>query len=153
MIIILLIVILLVFLILRFRHHNSETTFFQDLFKVVTLKVLDYFCKGTPTKVVMLYLKSSCFLYGGMSLTYPIIRAGIECNTNNSFGKLFLEFQWDTIGSTSSYLFLVCNTIVVIFYFWKYRSDDVVDVINRIFRRVEKIEAQNNKLLSNEWWI
>ena len=150
MIIILLIVILLVFLILRFRHHNSETTFFQDLFKVVTLKVLDYFCKGTPSKVVMLYLKSSCFLYGGMSLTYPIIRAGIECNTNNSFGKLFLEFQWDTIGSTSSYLFLVCNTIVVIFYFWKYRSDDVVDVINRIFRRVEKIEAQNNKLLSND---
>lgn len=150
MIIILLIVILLVFLILRFRHRNSEITFLQDLFKVVTLKVVDYFCKGTPTKVVMLYLKISCYLYGGMSLTYPIIRAGIECDTNNSFGKLFLEFQWDSIGSTSSYLFLVCNTIVVIFYFWKYRSDDVVDVINRIFRRVEKIEVQNNKLLSND---
>lgn len=150
MIIIFLIVILLVFLILRFRHRNSEITFLQDLLKAVTLKVVDYFYKGTPTKVVMLYLKSSCLLYGGMSLTYPIIRAGIECNTNNSFGKLFLEFQWDSIGITSSYLFLVCNTLVVIFYFWKYRSDDVVDVLNNIFHRAEKIEGQNIKLLSND---
>ena len=44
----------------------------------------------------MLYLKTSCFLYGGISLAYPIIRAGLEYDKQNNFGKLFLEFQWDS---------------------------------------------------------
>lgn len=150
MIVILLIIIGIVLSILRIRHRKSDISFWQDLIRVVTLKVVDYFCKGTPTKVVMLYLKASCCLYGGISLTYPIIRAGIESDGNNSFGKLFLEFQWDSIGSTSSYIFLICNTLVVIFYFWRYRSDDVVDAVNRILHRIGKIEKQNEELLSND---
>lgn len=125
-------------------------SFWQDLLRTVTLKVTDYFCKGTPTKVVMLYLKTSCFLYGGISLTYPIIRAGLEYDNENSFGKLFLEFQWDSFGSTSSYIFLIINSLVVIFYFWRYRSDDVVEAINKILHRTKNIEQQNEQLLSND---
>lgn len=150
MIVVLLILIGIVLSILRFRHRSNDISFWQDLVKVVTLKVVDYFCKGTPTKIVMLFLKSSCCLYGGMSLTYPVIRAGIECDENNSFGKLFLEFQWDSIGSTSSYLFLICNTIVVILYFWRYRGDDVAAAVNKILHKAGNIEKQNEELLSND---
>lgn len=97
------IILFIIVLILRYRHRNKNVSFWQDLLRAVTLKVTDYFCKGTPTKVVMLYLKTSCFLYGGISLAYPIIRAGLEYDKQNNFGKLFLEFQWDSFGSISSY--------------------------------------------------
>lgn len=150
MTIIWLIILVIIVVLLRRLHADKNVSFGQDLFRVVTLKVVDYFCKGTPTKVIMLYLKTSCILYGGISFTYPIIRAGLECNKQNSFGKLFLEFQWDSFGSTASYIFLIFNSVVVIFYFWRYRSDDVVELITNIFHRTDNIEKQNNLLLSND---
>lgn len=144
------IILFIIFSILRFRHRNQDVSFWQDLLRVVTLKVTDYFCKGTPTKVVMLYLKTSCILYGGASLAYPIIRAVLEYDKQNGFGKLFLEFQWDSFGSASSYIFLIINSLVVIFYFWRYRSDDVTETIKKILHRTKNIEKQNEQLLSND---
>lgn len=150
MTIIWLIILFIIVVILRYRHRNRDVSFWQDLLRVVTLKVTDYFCKGTPTKVVMLYLRTSCILYGGASLTYPIIRAGLEYDKQNSFGKLFLEFQWDSFGSVSSCIFLIINSLVVIFYFWRYRSDDVTEAIKKILHRTKNIEQQNEQLLSND---
>lgn len=144
------VILFIIILILRYRHRNKDVSFWQDLLRTITLKVTDYFCKGTPTKVVMLYLKTSCFLYGGISLAYPIIRAGLEYDKQNNFGKLFLEFQWDSFGSTSSYIFLTINSLVVIFYFWRYRSDDVAEAIKKILHRTKNIEQQNEQLLSND---
>ena len=144
------IILFIIVLILRYRHRNKDVSFWQDLLRAVTLKVTDYFCKGTPTKVVMLYLKTSCFLYGGISLAYPIIRAGLEYDKQNNFGKLFLEFQWDSFGSTSSYIFLILNSFVVIFYFLRYRSDDIAEAIKKILHRTKNIEQQNEQLLSND---
>lgn len=150
MTIIWLIILFIIVVILRYRHRNRDVSFWQDLLRVVTLKVTDYFCKGTPTKVVMLYLRTSCILYGGASLTYPIIRAGLEYDKQNSFGKLLLEFQWDSFGSVSSCIFLIINSLVVIFYFWRYRSDDVTEAIKKILHRTKNIEQQNEQLLSND---
>lgn len=150
MTIIWIVILFIIILILRHRHRNKDVSFWQDLFRVITLKVTDYFCKGTPTKIVMLYLKTSCILYGGVSLTYPIIRAGIEYDKHNSFGKLFLEFQWDSFGSTSSCIFLIINSFVVLFYFWRYRSDDVTEAIKKILHHTKNIEQQNNQILSND---
>ena len=150
MTIIWIVILFIIILILRYRHHNKDVSFWQDLFRVVTLKVIDFFCKGTPTKVIMLYLKTSCFLYGGISLAYPIIRAGLEYDKQNDFGKLFFEFQWDSFGSTSSCIFLIFNSLVVIFYFVRYRSDDVTETIKKILHRTKNLEQQNEQLLSND---
>ena len=48
------------------------------MFRVISLKVTDYFCKGTPTKVVMLFLRIVAGMYSAAAIAYPFIRAGVN---------------------------------------------------------------------------
>lgn len=71
------------------KQSKQDTSAWEKLFEVISLRVTDYFCKGTPTKVVMYFLRGVFGLYEVSAFTYPTVRAGIECSKKLDFGLCF----------------------------------------------------------------
>lgn len=127
-------------LILHFKGKSNDDSFWRNLFKVVTLKITDYYCKDTPTKAVMAFMKFVGILYEGSALSYPIIRAVVNQNAEMGFWSLFLEFQWDTVSSTMTYVFIGCVALVLISYFICYRNE------KRLDKTLEEVKDGNDKI-------
>lgn len=156
---IILLIIAIIILIVK-----DKDSFFKNLFKVVTLKITDYYCKGTKTKVVMTYMKVVGLLYEGSAIGYPIIKAGVNCNQEKGFWSLFIEYQWDSVSSVMTYLFLGSVTIVVLVYLFfdrnddnvintltevKKRNDNILSGVVRVHTHVESVDAKLDAVLSN----
>lgn len=156
---IILLIIAIIILIVK-----DKDSFLKNLFKVVTLKITDYYCKGTKTKVVMTYMKVVGLLYEGSAIGYPIIKAGVNCNQEKGFWSLFIEYQWDSVSSVMTYLFLGSVTIVVLVYLFfdrnddnvintltevKKRNDNILSGVVRVHTHVESVDAKLDAVLSN----
>ena len=96
MIIIVVILLIISVFILRMKHRKQSVSFWEDLFRVISLKVTDYFCKGTPTRVVMLFLRVVAGMYSATAIACPLIRAGVNMSGEKDYWDLFVEFQWDS---------------------------------------------------------
>ena len=142
MIIIALIISLISLFVLRSKQDEQELSFWKDLFSAITLKVTNFYCKGTPTKVVMMFFRVIVILYEGTACVCPIVRAWVGSSDTNGFWSLFIQFQYDSVSSTMTYIFLGCCFVAVIVYLFTYRYEDdiekkVTDLLSGI-RRVEE---------------
>ena len=126
MVIIAILLIISVF-ILRIKHRNKDVSFWEDLFRVISLKVTDYFCKGTPTKVVMLFLRIVSGMYSATAIAYPFIRAGVNMSGEKNYWDLYVEFQWDFVSQIMTYTFLGGVTLVVLAYLLLYKNEDKIE--------------------------
>lgn len=137
------IILIIALVVLRLKERDGNNTFWRDLFKIVTLKITDYYCKSTPTKVVMMFMKVVCLLFESSAVSYPIIRAFIQSNQEKGFWSLFLEFQWDSVSSTMVYVFLASVVIVVVAFLICYRND------HKLNKALTDITEDNKKVLSS----
>lgn len=124
------------------KKRNGGDTFWNELFKVVTLKITDYYCKGSPTKVVMFFMKVICILFELTAIGYPTIKAAISQNEEKGFWSLFIEFQWDTMSNVMTISFLFSVVIVVIVYLICNKKED------KIINFYPKVIDGNIKILS-----
>lgn len=141
---------LISFFILRSKQDKQELSFWKDLFSALTLKVTNFYCKGTPTKVVMMFLRVILILYEGTAFTCPIIRASIGCSETNGFWKLFVQFQYDSVSRTTTYIFLGCSFVVVIVYLITYRyEDDIEKKLADLLSSTKRVEDHTARIESN----
>ena len=133
------------------KQSKQDTSAWEKLFEVISLKVTDYFCKGTPTKVVMFFLRGVFGLYEVSAFTYPTVRAGIECSKETGFWTLFLSFQFDVVSKELTYIFLVCITVVVVIYLIVYRNEDkIVEKINSLDFHIKDMSKKVDSAYNQE---
>lgn len=143
MTIICIILLVIVAVIFWKKQSKQDTSAWEKMFEVISLKVTDYFCKGTPTKVVMLFLRGVFGLYEVSAFTYPTVRAGIECSKETGFWTLFLSFQFDVVSKVLTYTFLGCITLVVVVYLIVYRNEDkIVEILNSLDSNVKNMSKK-----------
>ena len=141
MTIIIVILLIISVFILRMKHRNQDVSFWEDLFRIIALKVTDYFCKGTPTKVVMLFLRIVAGMYSATAIAYPLIRAGVNMSGEKNFWDCYVEFQWDSVSEIVTYTFLGCVTIVVVIYLLMCKNEDkIVEFFRKVFNRFDHID-------------
>ena len=149
MTIIIVILLIISVFILRMKHRNKDVSFWEDLFRIISLKVTDYFCKGTPTKVVMLFLRIVAVMYGSAAIAYPLIRAGINISGEKNYWDLYVEFQWDSVSQIVTYTFLGCVTIVVVIYLLMCKNEDkIVGFFRKVFNRFDRIDETLDNIKS-----
>ena len=124
-----------------FLYHNKNTegngSFWRNLYATISLKVVDYFCKGTPTKVVMVFLRGAFGVYTVASVSYPTVKALYICDGAKEFFEILLS--WDDVNWNFTLLFLVIISAVVIAYLIcnKYESkairhiEQTTDTVNK----------------------
>lgn len=126
---------LILFLISFFWFRSkskSEKESWKDLFSAISMKVTDFYCKGTPTKIVMGFLKLEMILFEAIAFGMPIIRAAIT-KGDKGFWQLFCEFQFDGISVETAKWFLYIAAGVVVLYLFTYRNEDkIVSLFEKI---------------------
>ena len=149
MIIIVVILLIISVFILRMKHRKQSVSFWEDLFRVISLKVTDYFCKGTPTRVVMLFLRVVAGMYSATAIACPLIRAGVNMSGEKDYWDLFVEFQWDSVGKSMTYGFLAAVVLVVVVYLLLYKNEDKIDeYFKKVFKRMDHVDAKIGKVMS-----
>ena len=100
-----------------YQNKKKEETegFWRNLFAIISLKVVDYFCKGTPTKVVMAFLRCAFGIYTAVSVGYPTVKALYTSDGTKDFFEIMLS--WDDVNWTFTLIFMAIIAVVVIAYF------------------------------------
>lgn len=111
--IIIAILLLTSFFLYRSKKKEDEG-FWRDLYAGISLKVVDYLCKGTPTKVVMLFLRGVFGVFNAVMVGYPTIKAIKYSNSEESFFEILLS--WDDVNWVFTLIFIGIVAIVVIVY-------------------------------------
>lgn len=99
------------------KEDYKSQGFWQNLLATIFIKVTDYFCKGTPTKVVMAFLRLASTIYGVMAIGYPLARAGFLCDQQKGYWAVFLELQEDSVSEMTTLIFFGVVALVVVVYF------------------------------------
>lgn len=95
---------------------NKDASYWKEFLTVVSLKVVDYYYKDSPTKVVMLALRTLGLMFELSAIGYPVINAGLSYDKTNGFWNLLMKFQWDSVSSTMCYCYIVAIALIVIVY-------------------------------------
>ena len=162
---ILVVIILLLTSFFLYQNRKTEINggFWRNLFATISLKVVDYFCKGTPTKVVMAFLRGAFGMYTVVSLGYPTVKALYTSDGTKDFFEILLS--WDDVNWTFTFFFLGIIAVVVIAYFIcnRYESktirhiEQTADVINQTTtetsRKLDKVlgllQDKQNKIIQH----
>lgn len=96
------------------RKTQGNDGFWRNLYATISLKVVDYFCKGTPTKVVMAFLRGAFGIYTAVSVGYPTVKALYTSDGTKEFFEILLS--WDDVNWTFTLVFLIIIAAVVIAY-------------------------------------
>ena len=96
------------------RKTQGNDGFWRNLYATISLKVVDYFCKGTPTKVVMAFLRGAFGIYTVVSVGYPTVKALYTSDGTKEFFEILLS--WDDVNWTFTLVFLIIIAAVVIAY-------------------------------------
>lgn len=133
--IIIAILLLTSFFLYRSKKKEDEG-FWKDLYASISLKVVDYYCKGTPTKVVMLFLRGAFGVFSAVTVGYPTIKAIKNSDSEESFFEILLS--WDDVNWIFTLIFIGIIAVVVIAYLIcnKYESK----VLKRIEDKTEVID-------------
>lgn len=146
-IIIVTILLLVSFFLYRSKKKGSNESFWRSLFSTITLKVVDFFCQGTPTKVVMLFLRGAFGIYTAVSIGYPSIKAIKHSNGTESFFEIL--FSWDDLNWIFTLAFLGIVTIVVLAYLIcnKYESKSIKH-IEGLSETIDETTKDSNKKIN-----
>lgn len=113
-IIIFTILLLTSFFLYQNRKTEGNVGFWRNLYATISLKVVDYFCKGTPTKVVMAFLRGAFGIYTAASVGYPTVKALYTSDGTKEFFEILLS--WDDVNWTFTLIFLIIIAAVIIIY-------------------------------------
>lgn len=140
---VLIVTILLLTSFFLYQNKKKEETegFWRNLFAIISLKVVDYYCKGTPTKVVMAFLRGAFGIYTAASLGYPTVKALYTNDGTKEFFEILLS--WDDVNWFFTLIFLIIIAAVVIAYLIcnRYESksirhiEETADTINETYAR------------------
>lgn len=114
---------------------DGDEGFWKSLFASISLKVVDYFCKGTPTKVVMLFLRGAFGVYVAATIGYPTIKAIKHSDNSESYFEILLA--WDDVNWVFTLLFLGIVAIVVVAYLFCNRYES---------KSIRKIESSTERI-------
>lgn len=107
--------------------------FWRDLFSAISMRIVNFYFKGTPTKVVLTFLKLELVLFEAVAFGMPICRA-LFTKSDKGFWSLFLEFQFDSVSWDTIKYFLGAAVVTVVAYFITNRNEDK---ISELFRKIE----------------
>ena len=102
------------FFLYQNRKTEGNAGFWRNLYATISLKVVDYFCKGTPTKVVMAFLRGAFGIYTAASVGYPTVKALYTSDGTKEFFEILLS--WDDVNWTFTLIFLIIIAAVIIIY-------------------------------------
>lgn len=133
--------------------HNNETSNckkWERVLKIISLKVVDYYCKGTSTKALLLFLRLSFELFSSYLFAIPICRLLINFKTNSQNWQLL--FEWNSTDWNVLLLFIVICAIVTIVYFVcnKYDSKKINDIARKTEETFQVVNHNNDKLQKME---
>lgn len=101
------------FFALRSKSEDKEN-WGKRLFEVISLKVTDYYFKGSPAKVTMLFLRFLFGIFETYAIGTPLVRLSTNKAINNSSWEILL--QWSAVDTTVTIVFALLASIVVTVY-------------------------------------
>lgn len=149
MIVVLFIIIIVAFFTLIERGKDEEHSFWKGFFQKITLKVIDYYCKGTPTKVVILTIRGILLMYECVAIGYPLVRAGLKFDGSKNYWSSWLECQWDSVSSTTTYVFLGSIVALCVIYLLTYKNEEKIEELtywikeafHNVFRKLGSLQT------------
>lgn len=115
------ILLLVSFFLYRSKKTGGNEGFWSNLFATISLKVVDYFCKGSSTKIVRLFLRGLFGMYSIAALGYPTIKAFYLASDTKSFWTVLVS--WDGVSTKMTCLFVIAATLVTITYLIFHRNE------------------------------
>ncbi len=126
-------------------RRDEDAPFWKGLVEAISMKVVDYYCKGTPTKIVAIFLRGVFSMYSITGLGYPIIKAFYKGSDAKSFFEILVT--WDGVSTNLTILFVVVSTVVVLVYLILHRHEtQTTKSIIETAERSKKIEALGERI-------
>jgi hypothetical protein len=107
------------------KKNISELSIWKKLLAIITLRVSDYYYKGTPTKLVMFALRGLCWIYGGSMFSLNISRLTLEIKKG---GSISFSLAWGEIDTTLTIIFGALIVLLVSTYLFTYKKGDINDI-------------------------
>lgn len=127
-------------------RRDDDAPFWKKLVRAISLKVVDYYCVGTPTKIVSIFLRGLFSMYSITAFSYPTIKAIRLATDSKSFWSILIT--WDGMSTHMTYFFVIAATVVVLVYLILHRYETrTTKAIMDTDERTKRIEEQNEKLL------
>lgn len=127
-------------------RRDDDAPFWKKLVRAISLKVVDYYCVGTPTKIVSIFLRGLFSMYSIAAFSYPTIKAIRQATDSKSFWSILIT--WDGMSTHMTYFFVIAATVVVLVYLILHRYETrTTKAIMDTDERTKRIEEQNEKLL------
>lgn len=102
-------------------RRDDDAPFWKRLIEAISMKVVDYYCKGTPTKIVAIFLRGIFSMYSIVALGYPTIKAFRQASDTNSFWAVLIS--WDGVSTKMTCMFVLAATVVVLAYLILHRQE------------------------------
>ena len=116
----------------------------QSFFEVITLKVVDHFCTGTPTKVAMLALRVIATCYDFYAVSISFYRLFISFNT----GEVELAVQWsDTDTEVTKYTLLAIVAVALAYFLCHKYEPQIEAMLKSIKVDTKAIKEDTTQLL------
>ena len=104
--------------------HDDDAPVWKRLIEAISMKVVDYYFKGTPTKIVAIFLRGIFSMYSIVALGYPTIKAFRQASDTNSFWAVLIS--WDGVSTRMTCFFMLAATVVVLVYLIMHREEAMV---------------------------
>ncbi len=118
----------------------------KRLFEVISLKVTDYYFKGSPAKVTMFFLRILFGIFETYAIGTPLVRLSTNRAVNSSSWEVLL--QWSAIDTTVTIVFAMLASIVVIVYLIKNKqSSSSEEKLDRIQEDTQELRNSRDVIL------
>lgn len=140
------------------KGDEKEYASWKKLMMAITNGVVRYYYVGTPTKVVMLSLRSVMILFEVAAIGYPLCSAVIHADITNGFFSIFWQCQWDSVSSRMVLWFLAAIVIIVVTYLItrNYETKTEKKILantEKTSEGIDRVEHKIDMLLENQKWM
>lgn len=109
-----------------FKRTANDGPFWKRLFWVISNKVVDYYCKATPGKIILYALRAISAAYALVTIGYPVISI-IFSNKDVS-----VILKWNEVDLVSFYIYagLNCFLAICFLFYNRYGGKKAKKIIN-----------------------
>lgn len=125
------------------KGDGEEYKSWKGTFYRVTLEVVNFILRRTPSKIVMYAISSIVALIELSALSIPFRSAIISYNKGEGFWNVFLSFDFDDVGMPIIIVGIFAILIIVGLYIWKYNF--VSDEDKQILAEASEIKGEVKK--------
>lgn len=102
-------------------RRDDDAPFWRKLVRAISLKVADYYCADTSTKIVSIFLRCLFSMYSIAAFSYPTVKAIWKATDSKSFWSILIS--WDGVSTKMTCLFVLAATVVVLAYLILHRQE------------------------------